>query len=151
MPVDAFGNVVAAPEILTRESRSTTYRLADNFTDRIRTAPIVESRLKPIIDTSERSTVIGEPIIVRKLDDDEARKYLGNFDQQTPKPNSVLVPESGTNGKPISETIEVKKRPIAEGSSTKQEADQPEEADQQPILIDEPLSLIHISEPTRPY
>ena len=138
VPVDAFGNVVAAPEILTRESRSTTYRLADNFTDRIRTAPIVESRLKPIIDTSERSTVIGEPIIVRKLDDDEARKYLGNFDQQTPKPNSVLVPESGTNGKPISETIEVKKRPIAEGSSTKQEADQPEEADQQPILIDEP-------------
>ena len=96
VPVDAWGNVVGEPTQIPQTQTAYRYPVAE----RILAAPVVET-YKPIPGKSSGSTVVGEPIVVRKLRADE---YLDE------NPDSVLVPETETNAdKPQSKTTVVRR------------------------------------------
>ena len=101
VPVDAWGNIIGSAQSVSSPADSgTSLRIAE----RIRNAPITQTSLKPIIDISERSTVIGTPI-VRKLSSSEAARLIAGT-----KPNSILVPETTITG-PVTDITKVLKRP----------------------------------------
>ncbi len=80
VPLDQFGNVISLPSVSTSPVHTYRYPIAD----RVISAPVTEA-YKPITSSEGTKTVIGEPIIVRKLGENEYR------DSQ-----SIPVPESGT-------------------------------------------------------
>ena len=120
VPVDAWGNMLAEPSQLPIIQSQTVSRVP--MSERILAAPVVET-FKPVTSSADGKTVIGEPIIVRKLE-------AGEFPEN--EPQSILVPESGTNpDQPASETTAVKKPPTKEENA---ETNDQETADEKPEL-----------------
>ena len=117
VPVDAYGNALSAGEIVATEVHpAIDYQVAN----RITSAPITKV-LKPeptspaeSLETANPEVVVGKPIVVRKLDDDEYRQPT----EKEADPKSILVPESQTDpSAPATDTVVVKKVPSSSESN----------------------------------
>ena len=117
VPVDAFGNALSSGEVVATEVHpAVEYKIAD----RIAAAPIRRS-YKPI-ETTEvisskpptKRTIVGEPIIVRKLGDDEMLDLSESVPSESQlKLKSILVPPTETS-RAVTKTTAVKKPPTAD-------------------------------------